>query len=1368
ASALTRPITVVGNGMKMSRDTNRQIVYGTHDSTTTMQKTITVKTHFYNQLPSSDSTTTAVKYGNHWATENKKIPPIFVLGTLQVSKSMNENFNPNPFYVYYAPTGLTYNNLNTFNITQSTTPYTTNKPIIYTNYDSNNLLYSINPAYTGISIHPTTGIITIYSDTVFKLYGKKIIPTITAQSGLGKTSTAVTLNIINTYIIGYNNTSVCLPNSNGADYIRIPSVDLRNSNFAIETWFKLMGSPTSNKRIFDFAPGTTGNDRSGLILYFPVNKIKLGAFNEDGLIDLGNADTVLKNGLNEWNKYSVFYNATTKTYYVYINGVLKKMATVSTDKYTAPLISNFLANNNYADPVTDGYFREFKIYKNVSYADFIKNLSYNILPNRPDNTLYYYLPLSNNVNNSTYIGNITINNNTALTNKALMYNPNALNNNATLISANNRAFYYGDSINQIITGEFVDQTNRLRFSYTNGVIKDTILPNVAIEKYSWQVRGKNISGKFKVYSSVSTQYADSIQVLLIPYKLNYASNNRGYPIIAGNSGTPTFIGSEPILFSIDSGNATGFSINANTGVISWGNTIASGFYKLRVLASNAVGTSNFTYSVNIQDTLQGFSYTPDSVIVSGYNADSLPFLPNLTKGTGVTFSILNPTTGFSINANNGRLYWTNTVANGVYKIRVRANNVYNLPLTDTVTIILTTQAPYNLKYLQDTMVFSQGVNIQTPKPSINRGGLPTIFTISNITPSGANIRIDSLTGEIKWASNTLGTYTITVVATNSLGFVSKTIQITILSAANIALDYNNASLTLGVLFAGNTNNNRIELPNLDLRGAGYTIETWARSLNAVGVGNWRRIFDFGTGQNYDGVILGFQSATTLGVHASTGEDYIFNFPLNFNALNWNHYAVTVSDSVRLYVNGVLLGTARANKPSVIFNKNYLNFSNWVGDAAGLNAYQECRIWKYARSGADIAQNYQGSVPNDAFGLYYYLPFKQTGYIPGVIINPTNFVLAPEAGLFMGSPYYTSNIANTAVNSILTDSSKIWAVVPNSVVLNTNQVSELIPYYKTDSTRQKIQGYYAGTLAAGEVLQYSIDTGRTWKKIGFVQDNNWIQTIDTGFKFGQIKIRSIINNIVTNRQFNDIDVVVYPNPPINLRATALNDGTVTLQFIPPVVNATITGYKIYSQAGVLVGTATQSPAIITGLNNGQAYQFNVSSINSKGESPLSTISNSIIVVNNILQISTSTNTIDGVSITPTTNVTAYTNFRVTYQIKTGYKLDSIYINNVRNRDSIFGSVTFLNINSSQRVQVYASKIPFTLTITKNSGGVITSNQVVSPIQSTITTYYGDTLTIQFIPDNRYKVDSVFINGMYNADVKSSYTFTNIQENNTVRV
>ena len=1353
ALALTGAITVAGSGMKMQRDSNRQIVYGTHDTTTTTTKLINVKTKFYNRPATSDSTTTALKFGPYWATENKKIPANFINGTLVVSKGNNDYFvKPNPFYVYFPPSKLTYNNNNnSFKILQSTTLYTTNKPSISTNYDSANLRYSISSSYTGIKIDTNTGIISINSDTVIKLYGKQITLTVNAQSGLGKTSTVVIFNIISTSIIGYNNTSVCLPNNNGADYIRIPSLDLSNANFAIEVWFKLIGSPINNKRIFDFAAGTSGSARSGLIMYFPANQLKFGAFAQDGLINLGNADTVLKNGLNEWNKYSVFYNASTRTFYVYINGVLKQTATVATDLFTAPLISNFLANNNYADPITDGYFREFKVYKNITYTDFINNLPSNIVPNRTDNSLYYYLPLSNNNNNISYVGNVSINNNTYLPNSALLYNSNAINTNAIIASSNNRAFYYGDSVNQIVTGEFHDQVSRFRYTYTRGIIKDTSLPNIATENYSWRIRGKNIYGKFKVFSSVSPQNADSINILLAPFNLNYATNNRAFPLVSGNSGSPTTIGTDTIRYSIDSGSLNGIAINPSTGVISWGNTVEAGLYKLRVLATNQVGATNLTYIVNLIDTLKGFSYSPDSIQSSARNTDSLSFLPTFVKGSGATFTILNPIAGFGINASNGRINWLNTVPIGVYKIRVQANNIYNVPVTDTITIALSNQAPSNLQYFKDTMLFKQGVYYSTPRPSVVTGGLTVRYSIENINPSNDSIKIDTTTGVIKWSKEVVGNYTIQVKARNELGYILKTIHIKIDSTTNVLVGFSNSGLNLGKFLNGITAlANRLELPSFDLRNSDYTIESWVKVLEINAVNSWRRIFEFGSGANSLGMVLGFQAAYTIGMHSNSSDD-IMNYPTGYSPFKWNHYAITVSDSLRLYINGVLIRTAVGNRPSVVYDKNYLNVSNWSGDPAAVNAYKDFRVWKFARTGDEIANN-QTNIANNTFGLYYYLPLTVDHYLPGENVPIPNLSTLKYDPLY-GSQYYNSTLPNAAINSVVKDSTKLVTYFANNIITSN---------YYVDSSEQKIYGNYSGQLSDGEQLQYSLDTGNTWKNIGYSKNNVFSQKIDSNFILGIIKVRSIINNVVTGRTFNDITVSVYPKAPSIGTATANDNGTVNLTFTPNKIASGVINYKVYTATGQLVATTTQSPVVISGLVEGQGYQFKVTAVNALGESISSGLSNSVNSINILLQITTYTNNENGVNLTPTANqVAPYSNFIVTYQLNTGYMLDSILIDNVKNTDSVFGSYTFININKRRSFKIYVSKIKYTILVSKNTGGV------VSPNQSTISVNYGDTSTLQIIPNDGYKIDSVFINGEYQGN-PSSYTFSNIQQNNTIRV
>ena len=1359
--ALQLNATAYGYGIKISRDSTRQILYGTVDTTTfsSSNKRVVVRTQFTGLPTTSDSIKNAVSIGNFWTTDYGVISKDFKTGSFIVTKNAGlDTIRPNKYFVKYPPYNLLYNLSNTIVVTNKSNVYFSSQPTLQQNFDLNSLVFSIPSEFRGISVNPITGVIRIHTDSAFKLYGKFVQLPVTASNVSGQTTAVVSIYIISANIIGYNNTSVNLPNVSGVDYIRLPSLDLINTNFAIEVWFKLTGSPINNKRIFDLAPGTTGAAKSGLILYFASNQLKFGAgFGQDNLINLGNADTALKNGLNEWNKYSIFYNASTKTYYVYINGEYKQMATVATnDLFTKPLISNFLANNNYSDPITDGYYREFKVYKNLSYTNFLENVKYSITPNRADASLFYYLPLSNNNNNISYIGRKNIVNGTKLNNYALEYNVNASKDSALIYTSFGQANYYGDSVNQFIEGDFGDIAANLRFSYTQGVAKNTQYPNVGALNYVWKLNGKNFYGKFKVFNVNDNTLADSINILFAPINLLYGVNNRTLPVKAGQSVAPTFKGTDIDLFSL--GNTTaGISINAQTGVINWTNQVPAGSYNLRVYAKNNAGVDSVSYIFSLHDTLQGLSYNPDTFQATASNTDSLPFLPTFVKGTGAIFRILNPTTGFSININNGRINWLNTVPAGVYVIRVEANNVYNIKLTDTITITLSNQAPSKLQYIKDTMLFNQSVYSSTPRPTILTGGLTVRYSIQSISPNNNNISIDSITGVIKWTNGVVGNYTIQVRASNALGYILKTVIITINSLTNTLVDYNNNGLNLGIYYNSISPINRIELPKLDFRNSDYTIESWVKVLDINATTNWRRIFELGTGPNSLGLVLGFQTTNKLGMHSNTGNDILFNYPEAYNPLNWNHYAMTVSDSLRLYINGVLIITAEGNRPNVVYDKNFLNISIWASSPASANVYKECRIWKFERSAEDIAKSYQINVSNNTLGLYYYLPLSLNHYVPGEIVPIPNLQRAPEFDelYFTG---YKSNLPNVATNSVEKDSAKI-------VTLIHKYIGQVTSYYDIDSTQQKIFGNYTGELNIGEQLQYSIDTGRTWKRIGYSKNNVFIQTIDTGFKRGLIKIRSIINNVVTNRVFTDFNVTVFPKAPTVGIATANNNGTVNLTFTPNSFATGVTKYNVYTASGQWVTTTTQSPVVISGLNNGQSYQFKVTAVNEVGESVASGLSNTVSSINIFLQITTYTNNAQGINVTPTSNeLLPYTNFTVTYQLNAGYVLDSIIIDNVKikNTDSLLGAITFTNINKSYRVNIFVSKKRFTISISKNEGGVLTPNL------STITVFYGDTTTIQIVPNNRYKIDSVFINQVYQNSTASSYTFNNIQQNITVRV
>lgn len=85
----------------------------------------------------------------------------------------------------------------------------------------------------------------------------------------------------------------------------------------------------------------------------------------------------------------------------------------------------------------------------------------------------------------------------------------------------------------------------------------------------------------------------------------------------------------------------------------------------------------------------------------------------------------------------------------------------------------------------------------------------------------------------------------------------------------------------------------------------------------------------------------------------------------------------------------------------------------------------------------------------------------------------------------------------------------------------------------------------------------------------------------------------------------------PNPPTIGTAIGISGTSVSVAFIPPVVNGgdTITIYTVTS-SGSQVGTGAASPIVVSGLTAGTAYTFTVTATNNLGTSVSSSASNSV--------------------------------------------------------------------------------------------------------------------------------------------------------------
>ena len=95
---------------------------------------------------------------------------------------------------------------------------------------------------------------------------------------------------------------------------------------------------------------------------------------------------------------------------------------------------------------------------------------------------------------------------------------------------------------------------------------------------------------------------------------------------------------------------------------------------------------------------------------------------------------------------------------------------------------------------------------------------------------------------------------------------------------------------------------------------------------------------------------------------------------------------------------------------------------------------------------------------------------------------------------------------------------------------------------------------------------------------------------------------------------EVQPVVKPSAPTGIVAMP-GDGQAIIQFTPPsnAGSANIIGYTVTSIPGNITASGLKSPITITGLTNGNSYQFRVVAVNSGGIGEESALSNTIVPV-----------------------------------------------------------------------------------------------------------------------------------------------------------
>lgn len=247
----------------------------------------------------------------------------------------------------------------------------------------------------------------------------------------------------------------------------------------------------------------------------------------------------------------------------------------------------------------------------------------------------------------------------------------------------------------------------------------------------------------------------------------------------------------------------------------------------------------------------------------------------------------------------------------------------------------------------------------------NTGG--GTLTISNITISGPDAANFSITGSPSSPIASGGSETLQITFSGTgVGARSATVTITNDDGDELSFDFA-ISGTIAIpsealQFDGN--NDHVTLPNI--LTPSYTKEAWVYSTNTVGAGN--------------NIVSGAQTALwapTPTFQLSSGHNGSYTLVQDPDPLlpnTWTHVAVTYDATTQimsLYKNGALVDQT----PGVAnHTENALYIGAFTGVFTFNGSIDEVRIWNYARSAAEISNNYNCQLSGDEGGLIAYYNF----------------------------------------------------------------------------------------------------------------------------------------------------------------------------------------------------------------------------------------------------------------------------------------------------------------------------------------------------------------------------------------------------------
>ena len=173
-------------------------------------------------------------------------------------------------------------------------------------------------------------------------------------------------------------------------------------------------------------------------------------------------------------------------------------------------------------------------------------------------------------------------------------------------------------------------------------------------------------------------------------------------------------------------------------------------------------------------------------------------------------------------------------------------------------------------------------------------------------------------------------------------------------------------------------------PSVRLSGA-FTIEFWAKPISAADRTTFIEKGNGGELINYS-IALGQLNTVQARVLTPTGVVTLTSDAV-LNITAWHHYAMVYKpgDSLYLYVDGERMGAARVQSQSLVVGSDALRIGTSIlpGSRTLYGSMDELRIWKVARTQAQIVASKGGVIDTGSAGLSAYFTFddaaSKTGF-----------------------------------------------------------------------------------------------------------------------------------------------------------------------------------------------------------------------------------------------------------------------------------------------------------------------------------------------------------------------------------------------------